>query len=290
MGYTYDTKSNVYFAADEADEAVRYLTHKAWYWFTTLTANKYLEKVKRAWAAHHGVYYEEAHQVNFGGEAGELVNVAVNHFRNLALHMLNMVTANRPAFRAKASNVDGRSKIQTNLANGILEYYMREKRLEVYLKTAVEYAIVMGSGYIHMGWNSTAGEIYDKIQPEPVLDDNDEPYTNEQGQFTTQDGQVLKPQEIYEGDCEFFNLSVFDVVFDPTKETSKDRDWVLTRRFKNKFDLAAKYPEFADRIKNLQTKSDHERYRWTVSPYDETFDVPVYEFYHRNFIKSIFFD
>ena len=53
-----------------------------------------------------------------------------------------------------------------NLANGLLDFYMREKRLEVYLKRAVEYSIVMGAGYIKMEWNSTSGEIYDYIEPE----------------------------------------------------------------------------------------------------------------------------
>jgi hypothetical protein len=42
---------------------------------------------------------------------------------------------------------------------------MRDKRLEQDLKRAVEYAIVMGSGYIKMEWNATTGEVYDYIEP-----------------------------------------------------------------------------------------------------------------------------
>jgi hypothetical protein len=43
---------------------------------------------------------------------------------------------------------------------------MRDKRLEQDLKRAVEFAIVMGSGYVKMEWNATTGEVYDFIEPE----------------------------------------------------------------------------------------------------------------------------
>ena len=38
--------------------------------------------------------------------------------------------------------------MQAKLANQLLDYYMREKRLEKYLQRAVEYAVVLGTGYI----------------------------------------------------------------------------------------------------------------------------------------------
>lgn len=274
-------RSDVYFADDEAEKAVSYLISKADYWFHTLTTNRYLEKVKKSWAAHHGVYYEQSHEINFGGEQGELVNVAVNHFRNLATHTLNMVTATRPAFQARSVNTDSRSQIQTSLANGLLEYYMREKRLEVYLKNAVEQAIVLGSGYIKMEWNATAGEIFDRIEPKPRYDENGEVLQDEEGNLLDEDGRVLNDFPIYEGDVEFRNLSIFDVVFDSTKESTMEHDWVLCRTFKNKFDLAKKYPEFEEDIKKLQTKDQLDKYSVTLSPYDQTLDVPVYELFHR---------
>lgn len=273
--------NDMYFAEDEADKAVSYLVSKADYWFKTITSNGYLEKVKRSWAAHHGVYYEDSHEINFGGEQGELVNVAVNHYRNLAQHTLNMVTATRPAFQARSVNTDSKSQIQTTLANGLLEYYMREKRLEVYLKNAVEQAIVLGSGYIKMEWNATAGEIYNYIEPEPRYDEEGEILVDEDGELIDENGRRLESFPIYEGDVEFKNLSVYDIVFDSTKESHMDHDWVLCRTFKNKYDLAKKYPEFEDEIKALMTKSDHEKYSVTLTPYDETLDVPVYEFFHK---------
>lgn len=262
--------SNTYFAADTAEEAVNTLNRKASDWFDAILENNYLEKVRLSWDAYHGAYYGNGHQISWGGEQGELVNLAVNHYRNIARHILNMITANRPAFQARATNSDSKSEIQTELANGLLEYYMREKRLERFLMKAVEYAVVLGTGYIKMEWSATSGQIYDYYPAQDTID----PKTGE-----TVPG---KPQPIYEGDVIFRNLTPFDVVFDSTKESSEENDWVLVRTFKNKFDLAAKYPEQAEEIKNLRTKSQLEKNRLSrIYDYDQTVDVPVYEFFHK---------
>lgn len=252
--------NNEYFAAKSPTDTARIILSRANNWFTALNTNGYLDKLREMWAAYHGAYYSDfngGHQITFGGEQGELVNLPVNHLRNLGQHILVMVTATRPAMQARATNNDYKSYVQTKLANSVLDYYMREKRLERYLKMAVEYAVVLGSGYIKVDWNATAGEIYDYDELE--------------------DGTRVP---IYEGDVQFTNLSPFDVVFDSTKE-SQDHDWVLCRSFKNKYDLMAKYPELKDRILGLETKSDQQRFRFNSLGYDETDDIAVYEFYHR---------
>lgn len=248
---------NTYFAAKEPDKAASDILGKADLWFNQLYSNNYLDKIRDMWMAYHGAYYGSAgggHRVTFGGEQGELVNLSVNHFRNIGEHIITMITSNRPTFQARATNTDAKSMAQAKLANELLDYYMRENRMEVYLKRAVQYAVVLGSGYIKMEWNATSGEIYD------FNDDTQTP--------------------IYEGDVEFCNLSPFDVICDPTKEV-QDQIWVLTRSFKNKYDLAAKYPEYAEKIKGLSTKTDLYRFRLDNLAYEQTDDVPVYEFYHK---------
>lgn len=274
-------KDDIYFGAGPADDLVEVLNRKSNDWFQALTSSDYIEKLKSSWQAHHGVFYENNHAISFGGEQGELVNMPVNHFSNIAQNILTMVTATRPAFQSKAVNTDLKSQIQTNLSNGLLDYYMRDKRLEQDLKKAVEYAIIMGTGFIKMGWNATSGEIYDYIGEEYETDVD--PLTGEEFTLTDENGEGIIKQEafpVYEGDLEFSVLSPLDVVFDTTKETPK-QDWQLCRTFKNKYDLAAKYPEYAEKIKGLQTKSDMAKYRITLTPYDDTVDVPVYEFFHQ---------
>lgn len=253
--------NSIYFAQEEAEIAAGVLLDKAKSWTDAITGNGYLDKLKRMYRAYHGMYYSadgsDGHEVSFSGEQGELAQLPVNHFRNIGEHIKVMTTSNRPSLEARATNTDYKSLRQTLLANNILDYYMKEKKLEEYLVRAVEYSIVLGAGFIKMDWNATAGEIYD--------------YIEETG------------TEIHEGDIEFSNISPFDVVFDTTRE-NQDHDWVLVRTWKNRFSLAAKYPEHAEAILALPTKSDLEKYRFTMASQgslEKTDDVPVYEFYHK---------
>lgn len=249
--------SNVYFAAKSPEETASVLMRRAQSFYNTLNANMYLDKLRRMWEFYHGHYnsgFGAGHSISFAGEQGELVQLPVNHFRNLAQHILVMITSNRPAMEARAVNTDYKSLAQTYLANGILDYYMREKNLEKYLKTAAEMAIVLGSGFVEMEWNATEGEAYD--------------FDEESGEFR------------YEGDIEFSNLSPFDVVVDGTKSTWNN-EWVLIRSFQNRHNLMAKYPELADRIKGIPNKLESNVFRLSVFSNDETDDIPVYKFYHK---------
>lgn len=249
---------NIYFAAKEAKDTAAILSQKANSFFNVLQTNSYLDKLKKMWQAYHGVYgnYQlgPGHQIEFTGEEGELVQLPVNHFRNLASHMHTMITANRPIMEARAINTDYKSMSQTYLANGILDYYMREKHLETVLKDAAEMAIVLGAGFIKLEWNATAGDMYDADE--------------------------ATGEKQYEGEIEFSNYSPFDVVFDGTRETF-DQDWFLLRSFKNRFDLAAKYPELKDKILGIPTKGASNIYRLALYSNDQTDDIPMYEFFHK---------
>ncbi len=246
-----------YFAAKEASETANIVLQKAFTWFRGVDANGYLDQIRAMYAAYYGAYYSDqgnANTIVFGGEQGELVNIAVNHLNNLALHMLNMITSVRPSMQARSINTDYKSMTQTKLANGILDYYMREKRLESHIKTATEMAIVLGSGFIKLEWNATSGDVYDFSEETQT--------------------------DIYEGDIEVSNLSPLDVVFDISREDQK-HDWVLCRSWKNKYDIAAKYPELADRILKLETKSQLSSLYLDTFYGDNTDLVAVYEFYHK---------
>lgn len=256
---------NIYFALKPADQTANVLLQKADSWQVFLNSSGYLEKLRNAWKAYYGAFYDDVsngHQVSFSGEQGELVNLPINHFRNLASNIVNMTTSNRPAMDARAINTDNKSIIQAKLANGILDYYLREKKLERFLKKAAEFAVVMGAGFIKAEWNATAGAVYDYLEDD-----------------TTGEPDPQRP--IYEGDIEFTSLSPFDVIMDGSKE-GNNHDWYLVRTFKNKYDLAAKYPDLADKIIGLASKSDYQKYYIGLHNLtEETDDVPLYEFYHK---------
>lgn len=247
----------VYFASKEPKDVAYILLEKSKTFFNVLESNSFLEKLRKMWRAYYGAYQNDVgygHQIDFTGEQGEYVSMPVNHFRNLAQHIYVMITQNRPTMDARAVNTDYKSLAQTYVANSVLDYYMREKRLEDAIKKATEMAVVLGAGYIKLEWNATAGELYD-VDPDT-------------GEFN------------YEGEVEFTNLSPMDVVVDGTKE-SWNNEWILTRTYANRFNLMAKYPEHADKIKGLPSKNDATNYRLTVFTNDDTDDVAVYEFFHK---------
>jgi hypothetical protein len=250
-------KKSTYFAKREAQETAEVLLEKATDWRNTLTTNGYLEKLKTCWAAYHGAYFTDmasGHTLTFAGEQGELAQLAVNHVRNLAQHMLVMTTSSRPSMEARAANSDYKTSAQVTLANGLLDYYMREKRLERYINKAVEHSIVLGAGYVKVEWDSTAGRVVEEDE--------------ETG------------EKIYEGDIRFTNISPFDIVFDVDREDN-NHDWILVRTYKNRFDLAAKYPELEDKILSLDTKDQKDKYSLQVFRKSTTDLVEVWTMYHK---------
>lgn len=253
------SKGDIYWAADTADRVTSEALNRASSFYNVLSQNYYLDQLVRNWLFYHGQYNAtiagDSHRISFTGEEGELASLAVNHFRNIGQHMLNMITANRPTMEARAVNTDYKSLAQTYLANGILDYYMREKSLEDCIRRATEMAVVLGSGFVRLEWNATSGELYDF-----------DPETGEKN---------------FEGEIEFNTLSPFDVVFDGTKE-SWDHEWILVRTFQNRFNLAAKYPELKEKILGMQTKNmATTAYRLTMFSNDQTDDIPVYELFHK---------
>lgn len=251
--------SKVYFAADESAQCVAHLRRRSEQWYNTQLSSNMLETLRKSYALYHGAHFGDdmgsAHKISFGGEQGEIVKMAVNHYHNIAQHMINMTTASRPAMQAQAANSDAKSMDQASLANDILAYYMKEKNIESFLNRAVEMAVVLGAGYITIGWNALAGKVIE-------MDD-------ETG------------RDLYEGDMEFRNYSPFDVVVDASQD-NENRTWYLMRGTKNKFDLAAKFTDKADDIIDCQSITQQQNIVSNITGLlsDETDNIFIYEFYH----------
>lgn len=248
--------SLVYFAAKSPEKTAADLLKKGKSYFNTLETNRYLDKIRDMFRFYYGNFdsTSEAHEITFTGEQGELVRLPVNVFRNLARHIHSMITANRPILEAQSVNGDYKSLSQTYLANGILDYYMKQKGLEEVVSNAAEMAVVLGSAFVKMEWNAMAGEIHD-VDPET--------------------GEAE-----HEGEIEFSLLSPLDVVTDGTKE-GWNPEWIMTRSYINRYNLVAKYPEFADAIMAIETKNAAQNHRLSLFSNDDTDDIPVYEFFHK---------
>jgi hypothetical protein len=247
-----------YFAARDSEQAAAAALEKARTYYSQIKSNSYVTKLANMYKFYYGNFNKgtsENHTISFTGEEGELVSIPVNMFRNLARHIINIITANRPVLEAKAINTDYKSLSQTYLANGILDYYMREKNLESIIYDAVEMATVMGASYIDMEWNSTSGESHD--------------FDPETGEHS------------YVGELEFTLYDPLSVVVDGTKENFYSQEWVLVRSFQNRYNLSAKYPELREKIMSLPTKNEIYSYKLQTFSNDETDDIAVFKLYHK---------
>jgi hypothetical protein len=215
---------------------------------------------RKSWRYYYNKYFNDSmssftlssDDIKKLGDEGELTAMSVNNYRNLIQHLLVMTTSNRPAMEVRASNADSKSLTQARLGNSLLDYYLREKRLEGNLYMAVEQSLVLGSGYVRVDWDVNAGREYG------VGSDN---------------------QLKHEGDLKFSNPSLYDLTFDTTKEDWNENNWVVQSSYRNKWDLIAQFPELADKILSLPVKSELYGSLHTTSMESE--DVQVFEFFHR---------
>jgi len=211
------------------------------------------------WRRCHESYFKgffTTGQAQTRGLAGELTKVNINHFRNMLLHVINMITAQRPSFDPRAANSDYKSMAQTELAKGLLDYYMRQKGLEAFLKDAAEFAMVYGEGFIVIDWDHSIGD-------DVALDDDEE--------------KIVKA-----GDIVYYNAGPLDVIRDYNVKRYRDCEWTVVRSFKNKYDLATQFTEYADDIKKIVYTRDVDRDLYVQFRQQYLGDrIPVYTFYHK---------
>lgn len=250
--------SDVYFAAMPIDELIPYLNSKANEFYDFILRYRILDKWKRSYLAYYGMSQSgtDSSKLNQAGTNGEEYILKVNDFRSLLQNLLTMTTSQRPALQPKAMNTDSQSLNQTVLARTVLDYYMTEKHLEVTIKDAVEFSLFSGQGYVKLDWNATAGNIY-SVEPDTKA-------------------------PIYDGDLEFKAFHPIDVIRECWSENAKNK-WFIVREFKNKWDLAAKYPELREDILAISEPSNFMQRYSNVNYNSQTAAdfVPVFTFVHE---------
>lgn len=186
--------------------------------------------------------YANTTSVSYGGDQGEIALIAVNHYRSLIQTILSMVTSQRPAFKAMATTDDHEASRQVALAEAIWEYELDEGGAEDQCHVAAERAQVLGEGWVHVGWDPNKGEITGIDPGESV----------EQA-----DGTVVDPtpRPIRSGALSIETFSPQDVARRVSNKDLAEVDWVIVRRVKNKWDLAAVYSENYEDIVNAGSSS-----------------------------------
>lgn len=269
-----------YFACLPEDELVKELTKRIDRWNRYQLRQGLAQKWRRAYDMYYGKHLGEigaagTSNITRAGADGELTVIGVNHFRNLVKHVLALTTDQKPAYDPRAINTDLESMQQTQLAKNILDAYLVEKRMGRDMKAAAERAIALSKGYVYMRWDPALGK---QFGTQPVNDDQGQPVVGDDGQ--------PKMKVLYEGDAEISAHGPWDIGYDFRVRNDKNHKWKWIRTYKNKFDLAARYPKLADKIIQLTAKDPLGNDK--IMPFtpidfeDEGEDdiIPVYEFYH----------
>lgn len=227
-------------------------------WQVTLRASGHYQRLKKSYRTYYGLTKDgnvASSEIRKTGERNELNLIQMNEYRNLIQHVLTMTTSNRPAMECRATNTDQKSQAQTIIGNGILDYYVREKKIERYLKQAAETALWAGEGYISMNWDTSAGDLYG-IEPS-------------------------SQRPVFSGDVDFYNPGPLDMIIDLNKK-SPVMDWRIIQMPTNKWNLCEKFPEFADKIKAVN-QSSYTNFKYGFFSYNlyESDDIPMFIFYHK---------
>jgi hypothetical protein len=168
------------------------------------------------------------------GEKGSLSRISINDFRSLIKNLVTLVTAEKTAYKCRATNTDYTSLSQTIAGEHILAYYHKNKKVGRHQKRAVELAAYASEGFVALDWNTSLGK----------------PYT------VSDTGKA-----IHEGDIDYSVLDPFHVIREVFQEG--EQDWVILKRTCNKYDLAARFPDQADEI--LMADDEHNEQRVLIS-------------------------
>lgn len=250
-----NTAFKPYWASVPVQEIADEVLEKVDKFYEYLSLSGRLDLYRRSWAYYFRPRITGA-KLNLSGQQGELTSIAVNHYRNLLLHLETMTTQQRAAFEPRATNSDVKSQNQVILAAGLLDYYMREKKMERNIRQAVKDSLIFGEAFVRCEWDATEGDLY---------------------------GQSETGAPIYQGDMKYTNYMPIDTIRDFTKMEANKDEWFILRNFQNKYTLAAKFPDLADEI--LQDSTDMlELARTTtlnVLTQIESDNVAVYTLLHK---------
>lgn len=266
-----------YFAAAPTDEIAQELQAKVDLYYTYIGSANLAELWRRSYRAYYGMRQNsgangwgifDSGGLVASGDQGEIVRCKVNQFANLVTHQLSTATSNRPAVQCRAVNADAKSLVSARLGNGVLEYFLRERKIEINYSIAIETALVLSEGYIALGWDATKGKEY---------------------------GRGPHGGVIYDGDLVATNFTPFQVIKDVTKNSEQEQSWVITHSKRNKYDLVSKYAKDNSNLQNqiLSCSSDETtaNYRSFADPskiiaatsfgVQDSDDIPYMEFYHK---------
>lgn len=255
MNESTSARTDEYWAALAVDELTPELNERidSFYRWVESSGRRYI------WARAYEVYNQallNGPDINYGGNQGEYHLITINQTRNIIKHLINLTINTRPTFEPRASNTDSRSQKQTKLARSLLDYYLRDKRLERHIRSALEFASLYGEGFVTVNWEPEDGEVVGR-DPDTGI-------------------------EVKQGDISYLAYEPMDVVRDPALTSFNQNTWTCVKTFRNKWDLVARFPEHRDAILSESSTRDVTRnFKLFTDPVLQQTDlIETWEFFH----------
>lgn len=245
----------IYWANTESDELLNNLKSKIDNYDKHLEETGIMSQLKQSYSA----FYGET-DVKDVGSQGQLKALKINHYASLCRNIISLVTTQKVAWQAIASNTDVESQSAAILASSLLDYYMKSERLDRMFKSAALQSTFLREAWVSTTWDTTKGEI---IAVDP---DSQSPIT--------------------EGSLAYNMFLLPDVVRDVNRKDGQ-HDWLITRQQKNKYELAAQFPEHTEHILGLKVDS-FKKENVSIKPvvYDRESDSDLIYFYTFYFKPS----
>lgn len=197
-------------------------------------------------------------KVRDAGTQGELKSIKINHYASLIRNLTSLVTNNKPAWQPIASNTDSASQSSAILAVGLLDFYMKDRRLDRVFKNACQMACFLKESWLATTWDTQRGEVV----------------------AVDQESQTT----VHEGDLKYDLFQLNDVIRDYNKSNS-EFDWLITREYVNKWGLIAQFPEHKEIIESIKIdRNDQSRIRINQSASSDVGEddqVSFYTFYFK---------
>jgi hypothetical protein len=194
-------------------------------------------------------------EVYTSGDQDEFLNVDVADFRNIVQHLTVMTTSQRAAFEPRATNTDSDAQAQTILASGLLEYYLRVKKLERFTNKATENSVAYGEGFVRLDWNPMIGDDY-AVDPKTK-------------------------KKVKAGEIAVKNYMSHNVIRDITADCWESLHWWVCRDFEDRHVLAAAHPTLSAEILEVSMGDKIKQMTMRDNLLEDTDRIPVYTFIHK---------
>lgn len=278
------TASNqVYWAAAPAEELLGELDRHERAWWTAGARRGYWQLLRLCYAQAYGMdpatgAANTTQQLQCIGPGASIIRFRVQLTRGHIKQRNILAQGERPAFQCLALNDDFQTLSQIPIAQSVVDYLFRAAKGEQAGWKALESDGYFGEGGVWGRWDADGGDEVTIMRSQPAIDDLGQP-------MAWPDGQTIMkptPERVKSGAPTLTAIYPWQIVREANAENSP---WIMIREKRNKWELAAAYPEVKNAILSASNLRDQlgiaELFAYDLAGATDDI-VIVRHFYHRD--------